>query len=200
MLRREFREPVAPRRVPDRVRRVLVTFGGADAPGMTRRTIQAIERVDPSLAHDLEVDVVIGAANADALSIERAAAASPLAISVARAVDDMPSRMAASDLGIVSGGTTVWELAHIGCPALVVETAPAEAFLVRGLETVGLFDRLGPAAQLADDTLVAAIARRLGDVDWRVAMAALGPRLVDGQGADRVVTALRTLQETPSNA
>jgi UDP-2,4-diacetamido-2,4,6-trideoxy-beta-L-altropyranose hydrolase len=201
MLRHEFRRGTAPRDpVPERARRVLVTFGGADVAGLTMRTIHAIERLDSSLRRDVEVDVVIGAANGDAASIERSAAVSPMALSVARAVDDMPTRMARADLAIVSGGSTVWELARVGCPALVVESAPAEAFLVRGLEKVGLFDRLGPAAELADDTLVAAIARRLDDVEWRAAMGRLGPELVDGHGADRVVAELRNLEELPSNA
>jgi UDP-2,4-diacetamido-2,4,6-trideoxy-beta-L-altropyranose hydrolase len=201
MLRHEFRREIAPRRpVQGRAGRVLVTFGGADVAGLTMRTIHAIERLDPSLTRDLEIDVVIGAANADAASIERSAALSPIALSVARAVDDMPTRMARADLAIVSGGSTVWELARVGCPALVIESAPAEAFLVRGLAKVGLFDRLGPAAELADDTLVAAIARRLEDVEWRTAMARLGPELVDGHGADRVVAELRNLEELPSDA
>jgi UDP-2,4-diacetamido-2,4,6-trideoxy-beta-L-altropyranose hydrolase len=201
MLRHEFRRDAAPHRpVPERARRVLVTFGGADVAGLTMRTIHAIERLDPSLMRDVEVDVVIGAANPDATSIERSAAVSPIAISVVRAVDDMSTRMARADLAIVSGGSTVWELARVGCPALVVETAPAEAFLVRGLEKVGLFDRLGLAAKLTDGTLVAAIARRLEDVEWRAAMARLGPELVDGHGADRVVAELKNLEERRSNA
>ena len=201
MLRHEFRGETAPRRpVPERARRVLVTFGGADVAGFTMRTIHAIERLDPALTRDLEVDVVIGAANADAASIERSAAASPIALSVARAVDDMSTRMVRADLAIVSGGSTVWELARVGCPALVVETAAVEAFLVRGLERVGLFDRLGPAAELADDTLVAAIARRLEDVEWRAAMARLGPELVDGFGAERVIAELKNLEEPASHA
>ncbi len=109
---------------------------------------------------------------------------------VSAVFDDMVSRMTWADLAVTSGGSTVWELARTGCPAIVVETAPAEPLLVSGLDRIGLFDRLGPAGELDDAVLQSAIERRLHDRTWRSDMARRGRELVDGQGADRVVSAL----------
>jgi UDP-2,4-diacetamido-2,4,6-trideoxy-beta-L-altropyranose hydrolase len=200
LLRTEFRHNTAARVVPVHARRLLVTFGGGDPIGMTTRTINALQHLDRSISAELEVDVVVGAANVEIESIERAAAASPSSISVTKAVADMSDRMARADLAIVSGGTTVWELARMGCPAVVVTTTPAEAHAGQGLERVGLFDALGPAAELDGRHLAAAMARRLIDVDWRSTMARLGPQLVDGRGSERVVAELRLIYDISPSA
>jgi UDP-2,4-diacetamido-2,4,6-trideoxy-beta-L-altropyranose hydrolase len=194
MLRREFRARPPSRIVPGRARHLLVTFGGADPFGMTLRTVRALGRLPKSDRDGLEVRVIVGAANQDAAAIHAAAAASALAVTLELTVDDMPSRMAWADCALVSGGTTVWELARAGCPALVVETGPSEALLAGGLARVGLSERLGPASRLDDEALMAAAARRLADADWRSEQARLGPRLVDGHGAERVVDELARLR------
>ena len=78
----------------------------------------------------------------------------------------------------------------MGCPALVVETVPSEERLVAALAKVGLFGHLGGASRLDEAAMAAEIAARIEDQGWRAEMAAHGMRLVDGQGALRVVTAL----------
>jgi spore coat polysaccharide biosynthesis predicted glycosyltransferase SpsG len=102
----------------------------------------------------------------------------------------MPSRIAWADLAVVSGGSTVWELARLGCPALVIETVPAEVRLAAGLANVGLFGRLGKATALDDERLAGDIAAKLDDAPWRARMSQLGPKLVDGKGARRVARAI----------
>ena len=90
--------------------------------------------------------------------------------------------LAWADLAVMSGGTTVWELARIGCPALVVENVPAERALAGGLARVGLFERLGPAAAVSNaGSRPPFRAGALDDVGmaqrpWRGS----GPQLVDG--------------------
>jgi spore coat polysaccharide biosynthesis predicted glycosyltransferase SpsG len=193
MLRREFRRPQPPRSIPKRARRVLATFGGADPTGMARRTVAAVLALPPDSRRDLELRVVVGAASDQAEAIERIVAGSDARVTVERGVEDMASRMLWADLAVSSGGSTVWELARTGCPAIVVETAPAELYLVRGLDQMKLFDRLGPADTLHDDVLASTIASRAGDQAWRSEMAQRGAATVDGQGASRVVDALIAL-------
>lgn len=190
LLRREFRADIPERLVPERARRVLVTFGGADPTGMTRRTIDALAGLPDHARTDLAVRVVIGAANPSDGDLEHVASGAGLPLRVERGLEEMVEPMGWADLAVTSGGSTVWELARTGCPAIVVETAPAESFLVRGLERVDLFDRLGPADRLDGPTLRAVIEARILDRAWRTSMARRGRELVDGGGADRVVAAL----------
>ncbi len=190
LLRGEFRRTWPARLVADRARHLLVAFGGADPRGMTGRALHALERLPAALRGDLEVRVVVGAANPAGEALERAVAASSIAIALERDVRDMAGQMAWADLALSSGGTTIWELARTGCPTLVVETAPPEVLLAQGLARVGLFDRLGTAAALDDDGIATAVARRIDDPQWRSEMAILGPTLVDGHGCARVIDAL----------
>ena len=190
LLRREFRGPAPARPVPVQAKRLLTTFGGADPAEMTARSLAAIGGLPATVRAGLEVEVIVGAANATRTDHAALAKAIGGSVRVEHDVTDMVDRLAWADLTVTSGGTTVWELARIGGPALVVETTPPERLLALGLERVGLFDRLGPAADLRESTLTAAIARRLDDVDWRREMARLGPSLVDGGGSARVAAAL----------
>jgi UDP-2,4-diacetamido-2,4,6-trideoxy-beta-L-altropyranose hydrolase len=192
LLRREFAAAPPARTTPRVAQHLLVTFGGADPTRMTARTIGALRHLPEALRSVIRVQVIVGAANPDAAGIESAALDPDLGFRavVERSVTDMPARMAWADLAVTSGGSTVWELARTGCPALVVETVPVERWLVSGLIRVGLFAPLGAAAGLDERTMADEIAARAEDVAWRTSMTALGMRLIDGAGARRVVAAL----------
>jgi spore coat polysaccharide biosynthesis predicted glycosyltransferase SpsG len=194
LLRREFRS-VPERAIRPYARHLLVTFGGGDPTGMTLRTLQAIGELPADGRDGLDVRAIVGAANAAADRIEAFGATAPAgaAITVERALEDMVEAMTWADLAITSGGSTVWELARTGCPALVIATAPAEVALASGLDAVDLFDRLGAEDNLDSRGLAAAIASRLSDAAWRERTARRGQQLVDGQGARRVVDALASL-------
>jgi spore coat polysaccharide biosynthesis predicted glycosyltransferase SpsG len=196
LLRREFTSAPRPRVIPAVARRLLVTFGGADPTGMTLRTVAALRLLPAELCERLEVRVIVGAANSRVAAIEEAATvAAGMSVTVERAVDDMPARMAWADLAVTSGGSTVWELARLGCPALVVETVPVERLLVGGLKRVGLFAHLGPEAELDEPTLAHEIASKAEDVAWRSSMSERGMALVDGAGAGRVADVLAGLDD-----
>jgi UDP-2,4-diacetamido-2,4,6-trideoxy-beta-L-altropyranose hydrolase len=192
LLRREFLPAPPPRTSPPVARHLLVTFGGADPTGMTVRTIAALRHLPGALRETLQVRIVVGAANPDGARIDTAVADPDLGYRavIARAVDDMPAQMAWADLAVTSGGSTVWELARTGCPAIVVETAPVERRLVSGLERVGLFGHLGPEAELDPRSMADDIAAKAQDVAWRMKMTALGMHLIDGGGARRVADVL----------
>jgi UDP-2,4-diacetamido-2,4,6-trideoxy-beta-L-altropyranose hydrolase len=190
--RREFVTPPPAREIPNVARHLLVTFGGADPTRMTSRTVGALHRLPAAIRKDLSVRVIVGAANPDRSAIAEMIADPDIGIRIEmnRAVTDMPAHMAWADLAITSGGSTVWELARTGCPSIVIETTPVEQLLASGLARARLFARLGPEARLDEPTLADEIAARVEDVAWRTEMSALGMRLVDGEGASRVVEVL----------
>jgi spore coat polysaccharide biosynthesis predicted glycosyltransferase SpsG len=198
LLRREFVAAPPPRTTPSVASRLLVTFGGADPTGATVKTIEALRHLPEAIRGASQVRVIVGAANQDGARIDAAVADPELGFRavVARASADMPAEMAWADLAITSGGSTVWELARAGCPALVVETVPVERRLVSGLERVGLFGYLGPASDLDPRKMADEIAAKAEDVAWRGKMTALGMDLIDGAGARRVVDALADAHPT----
>lgn len=199
LLRREFVPAPPPRTTPLIARHLLVTFGGADPTGMTARTLDAIRLLAPRIREVVRIRVIVGAANRDAARLEAVVADPELGFhaDLERSVADMPAQMAWADLAITSGGSTIWELARTGCPALVVETVPVEQLQVSGLARVGLFGHLGSGDVLDARMMADEIAAKSEDVAWRARMTALGMHLVDGAGAKRVVDALTDERITP---
>jgi UDP-2,4-diacetamido-2,4,6-trideoxy-beta-L-altropyranose hydrolase len=162
---------------------------------MTRRTLEAVRQLGAATGSRErlpQLRVIAGAANPDPAGIAAAAAAPELEgrVEIVRAAREMRPHLEWADLAVTSGGSTVWELARLGCPMLVVETVPAEELLVAGLAQVGLGDHLGHERDLGTQALADAIAARIDDAAWRAGMSERGRRLVDGQGAPRVAGVL----------
>jgi spore coat polysaccharide biosynthesis protein SpsF len=193
LLRREFRSQIPSRTIPPRAGHILITFGGGDPTAMTARTLDALALLPARTTSGLLVRVIVGSVNAAVDEIQALADSATVDVTVVRGTDDMVGAMVWADLAITSGGSTVWELARTGCPALVVATAPAEVSLSSGLDRIDLFDRLGTEAGLDLDRLAATIDARLTDRAWRAQMSQRATELVDGEGVRRVVSALAAL-------
>jgi len=160
-LREEFY--TAPTKVvgPD-VRRVLVTFGGADPADLTAKTL----RVLGSIPGDFEVEVVLGLAYAPRAALRELAEALGPRFTVAEQVRDMSRRMHAADLVITSAGRTVYEVAAIGTPCIVMCQNARELRHLFALAENG-FVNLGLGTDVPDDVLRATIERLMADAEAR---------------------------------
>lgn len=143
LLRPEFeqaRRDMPPRKV--KLERILVSFGGMDAPNATAVALRALASLDLS---DLSIDVAVGAGNPHRQGLERQCAALPrTALHVQ--TERMATLMADADLAISAGGTVVLEQCAMGLPAIVLsiadnQVASAQAFAARGaLVYAGAFE------------------------------------------------------------
>ena len=119
MLRREYRQAERPRRdAARRPQRILVTFGGAD-PG--NHSLSAVTALRPLLVSGDEISVLIGSGYTGPAIPEGDG------LSVLRDVTDMPGLLATMDAAVAAAGSTIYELAWMGVPALLVQTAPNQA-------------------------------------------------------------------------
>jgi spore coat polysaccharide biosynthesis predicted glycosyltransferase SpsG len=166
--------------------KLLVTLGGADPQNLTGALVEAL---GPVGAAGVDVLVVVGGANPRRDEIRDRAAESGLR--VAQDVADMSELLAWADVGLSSGGTTVWEMAFLGLPAVVGAVAPIERLLLAGLEQADLFVRLGWLADRDPAEVVGQALALLADPERRRAMSSQARALVDGLGAERVVAAMR---------
>jgi UDP-2,4-diacetamido-2,4,6-trideoxy-beta-L-altropyranose hydrolase len=184
VLRPEFWKTAPPQR--DRVdgRHLLVMFGGADPLHMTLQSVDALTASDTP---DLEIAVVVGPANQDAVQIEALAARRPGRVRLLHDVRAMRELMTWADLALSAGGQSVWEMAYMGLPAVVVQTGPAEDLGMQGLRQVGLFDATAKAGLTDLQEIRGTVLRRLADPDWRYAMSTRGQQLVDGHGCARIL-------------
>jgi spore coat polysaccharide biosynthesis predicted glycosyltransferase SpsG/RimJ/RimL family protein N-acetyltransferase len=98
--------------------------------------------------------------------------------------DEMLDLIAEADVAVSAAGSTPYELACAGVPAVLVAVADNQLPVVRE------FGRAGIAIGLEDPSGLADAAARLGDPALRERLAAAGPAIVDGYGAFRAREAL----------
>lgn len=189
LLRPEFR--VARRSLRPRygqVRRINVFFGGGDAENLTGLALAALARLGRA---DIAADVVVGAAHPKRGEIE-ATCATMANIRCHWNVSNMAELLAAADLALGAAGSSTWERACLGLPALVVTVADNQRPIARAADAAGLFTWLGDAACLNEVRLAEAIDRAIAAPAQRLAQGERGLALVDGEGAWRVAEVIQT--------
>lgn len=188
LLRREFRHwQGAPRLVPPSIRQALVTLGAADPNNVTA---EAIAVIASALQAGTELLIVVGGSNPHARDI--AARAAPLPN--CRLLNDpgaaMPDLMAAADLAVCAGGSTMWEMAFMGVPFIPIVIAENQRQAVAAMAGDG-YPTVDASAVARD--LPAIVSALAADTGRRAALSRRGRELVDGRGAARVCAALRAL-------
>ena len=163
-------------------RRILVTVGGADPHGATALILESLNTI---AIDGLEITVVTGPAARS--SVEAFIAASRHTCRMLDDVRDMASLMVSMDLAVAGGGSTCWELAFLGLPAIVIELSENQQFSARPLATAGAVENAGPIGSQDAPALSARIAALCVDATRRRHMSEAGRRLVDGKGGARVV-------------
>lgn len=175
-LRREFTSWRGWRReTPAQAHKVLVTFGGSDPLNLTALAIDAL-RDSP-----YDVRVIMGGA-----SLETEPTPAPN-LTFLRAVTDMPEQIAWADLAVAACGSTSWEFALLGLPAVSVVVAENQRYIGAWLEQMKLATVVHPPSELTAAHLRTLVDALAADQPGREYAAALGPAVIDGLGADRVV-------------
>ena len=191
LLRKEFLKYRGwKREIPEVARKVLVTLGGADPENVTQRVIEAMAGLD------LEVKVVVGGSNPHLPKLQEAVEnlkSSPARFELVVNSSNMPELMMWADLAVAAGGSTAWELAFLGLPALYFILADNQREIAAKIEKNGI----GFCIHDKSD-FVAAFRESLRKVSTdesdRAKMSSTATHMVDGLGSERV---LKILQEIP---
>ena len=128
------------------VRTVLVTFGGTDQRNCSRRVLDIIEPICRAWGIAIRLVAGPGYAHRESMTAHIRALGNPL-VEFAWATNVMSRMMEGADLAICSAGRTVYELAHMRVPGMVLATHEREARhgFARprnGFAFVGLMDRV----------------------------------------------------------
>ena len=166
---------------------LLVSFGGSDPANETMRVLEGIE----GLIHDrkIAVTVAIGPMNAKRSEIEAWCRAHPRA--VARFNGPMHELMANATLAIGGGGTSSWERCCFGLPCVVSAIALNQIETSAALGRWGAIAYLGETANVETSAYASTVSRLLDRPQELAEMGAKASALVDGEGARRVVEALK---------
>jgi UDP-2,4-diacetamido-2,4,6-trideoxy-beta-L-altropyranose hydrolase len=186
MLRHEFLHMPRKTSTVASASRVLLTLGGADRPNLTEQFLK-ISRSCTLAA--CEIDVLVGPANPNVQSL-RELVKGLKRVTLHEAPNNVPEIMSACDVAITAAGSSVYELAYLGVPMLLIVTADNQ----RPIATA--FDQLRAAVWLdrfdtsSATDLEFSVDTFLHNPILRDKCRARAQELVDGQGAARVVAVL----------
>jgi UDP-2,4-diacetamido-2,4,6-trideoxy-beta-L-altropyranose hydrolase len=187
LLRNEFQPwRLWRREIPPRARRILITTGGSDPGNAAGKILRSLDGLGK---RELEVQLVVGSASTHRAELEHEAAARKASVVVD--AHNMPELMAWADVAISAAGSTCWELAFMGTPALTLVIADNQQKISNCLCERGAAQALGRAESLAPDHLAETLAQLLDDPGRRWTLSRAGRRLIDGRGAARVTELMR---------
>ena len=184
LLRSEFLSAAAaePKTIRQFARRILVTLGGCDDADWTSRVLNSLSFGG---SNKLIVDVVVGAGYRHVEALRELKRELPLTVRIHRNVDRMVDVMQRVDFAITAGGSTCYELARCGVPAIAIPVAENQVPIVEALDELGTLAAFDPAID-TDEQLSKLIRDLLRDPEARNRMSQAGRELVDGKGAFRI--------------
>src|ERR1700675_2042077 len=181
-----------PRRLSSMVRepRILVSMGGSDPYGLTLQALSALDSME-ELFH---VTIAIGPAFLHEVELRTWLAGARRRYECRRE-DSLLDLMVNSDLALVSFGTTVYELAAAGLPAIALSITEDHAQSAEVFAQLGSLMHLGLFSTVSDEQIQSAVRELLNSQQLRLGMAQRGQALVDGKGAERVAKLLVARQK-----
>lgn len=176
--------------------RVLVALGEDDPNGQAEKLgkqLLGIARVE-------RVDVVARAHHPHLEKLQALAAANPDRLEIATEPAQIVSRITRCHMALTAGNGWSLELACVGVPQLVIVQAEPYWPTAQRLEEEGAAVCLGWHGTVSAATIRKAVGDLLDDNLERRSMARCGRKLIDGRGADRMVTALEVMLHRPQKA
>lgn len=175
-------------RIPVRegpIKRILVSFGGADNENLTGRTIAAFLSLERP---DVVLDVVINPVSTHAERV-REQTITHANIVLHEYLPSLAPLIAKADMAIGAAGVTAWERCCLGLPSIVISLAENQKPIAAEMDMQGLIQWLGHKDDVSQEDIEHAL--------MEVLRGSLSPewsercwKQVDGQGTSRVVSIL----------
>jgi len=187
LLRREFRAWAGWNRNTETAEKILITLGGSTPEGLAQCIFEALERIKSKITSAV---FLLGGSSTESELLNRAAAGSAGVVTIRRAAADVATLMAGADIAIAAAGSTCLELCFMGLPSLLVDVAANQTPEALELQRQDCARYLGSSSTVSVGTIVDQLTDLLSSDKTRQAISMRCRKLVDGCGAERVVSAL----------
>ena len=161
--------------------RLVIFFGGVDAPDATGRALAELSSVT---RRHLRLRVVVGEQNTKRAELIQQFQNGN--VEFARPADSMFSHLVDSDIALGAGGTTTWERLCVGIPSISIAIAENQVSMSQELDLRGCLRFLGRLDETQPGSIREAVETMADDRLAREAMALKGRTLVDGFGTARI--------------
>lgn len=181
-----------PRSFTGDIRNIVIAMGGTDRSGATLRIVESLL----NWRRDVTKHVVVGAGFVHMAELDsRLSAVEDVGFVVHRNLGSLANLLTLSDVGFTAGGNTLYELACLGTPAVVLFEDPHEreqslAFQERGFGTC-----LGSGVKVTKNQIWAAL-DALESPEQRQSMCEAGRSLVDGKGTERILKSVLEIKRS----
>lgn len=187
LLRPEFTEWRSRNRFSEEVQKILLTFGGGDDRGAILFCLTALRHFWESI----EAVILLRSSNPHLPAIHNWVSQNQrLKINIRLDDQEIARCMNESDLAIIAGGMTTFEVASMGLPALILQIADNQALNSGAWDALGIAKFLGNLENITVDQLRQSVLWLLRDPEQRLSMSKAGKSLVDGLGGKRVAKIL----------
>ncbi len=177
--------------ISDEGRKLVVSFGGSDPQNLTMKALSALDGVA-----DVSVTVVLGPAYGYRSELEALVAKLSVKPEILKNVEHMADILFEADLVLCSGGMTVFEIAALGRPGIVLCQNTRERERMEGFARYGTILHLGLGTDVSEETIRDQAEGLVKDRGRRQQMSDAGARLVDAQGASRVYEVMKKAGDT----
>jgi len=185
LLKPQFAEQRRKRGIPPlKPKHVLVAMGGGDKNGAS---IKAINGILDSGIGEIQGTVILGMAFSMRKELEETLQGR---WEIHTGVPNMAEYMLEADIGIISGGITLYEAASIGLPSITICTAIHQLPIATRLESDGCTICMEMDYQISETDIGECFSSLYKDWQKRIYMSQRGKVLVDGKGIFRIVDAV----------
>ncbi len=189
LIREEFKN-ISRRKLEHKVNKIMITTGGTDPNNLSVKYIRAI------LSHEqlngLTINVIIGNTFGNKDELKRISQDNSNVI-----LHENPKLMSTimldSDIAISAGGSTLYELCACGTPTIAFIMVDNQEFIVKKMDELGYIKSIGWYHKLGKNTLLNELNKLIVDYNLRQEMSHNGQKLVDGNGAKRIVREIEKL-------
>jgi UDP-2,4-diacetamido-2,4,6-trideoxy-beta-L-altropyranose hydrolase len=171
LLRKEFLlSPVTKKEIPERARHIFITFG-ADVQNLGGE-------IRTYLEHTFRENIEIRSTQ-NMLTMDGSG-------------PNIPALMKWADICVSAGGSTLWELAYLKVPSLIIPIADNQVQSVSRLEELNKIAYIGYYSELDFGELDRTVEEMIQNQALRESLSANLSKLVDGKGVERVVHEMTT--------
>ncbi len=189
LLRKEFTaRGQQAKNIPGQAKNILITFGGSDPDDEMGKVLRGL-RLVRELTFSLRV--IVGPQNPNRQALENMISQFPHEVEMISSTRNMAEWMAWADMAISAGGSSCWELAYMGVPALIIPIAENQKPVAEANAEHGSGINLGWYENVQESRIAEQALALAGDPLWRENLSLSARKLVDGQGCMRVLRNIR---------
>jgi spore coat polysaccharide biosynthesis predicted glycosyltransferase SpsG len=168
-------------------KRILVSFGGSDPAGLTEKSIDYFMSIYERML-EMSIDVIVTDMRLIEDKIKVLKEKSDCRITLHDDIE--PAKMAElmfnADIGLISGGLTLYESACTGLPVIIISQNEEQELYAREFEKQGYGINLGMHGRESSESIGQTLVDLAEDMDKRVRFSSMGKKLIDGKGSLRV--------------